>query len=158
MNEWRWWLWKWALATQERDFHSWGLKHFAETALSADSFQSFMHNLMHFCSSLHWPPLFSPSAICHFTAVFTMAIKVRRRILLEVVGRLTRLTRTMIKRGEAMVVTVAVLIWRNNALERVNKIFKDIQTKDIQRHSNHLEECLGHCLAKYVSRYTAVHT
>ena len=48
MNEWRWWLWKWALATQERDFHSWGLKHFAETALSADSFQSFMHNKMHF--------------------------------------------------------------------------------------------------------------
>ena len=48
MNEWRWWLWKWALATQERDFHSWGLKNFAETALSADSFQSFMHNKMHF--------------------------------------------------------------------------------------------------------------
>ena len=48
MNGWRWWLWKWALATQERDFHSWGLKNFAETALSADSFQSFMHNKMHF--------------------------------------------------------------------------------------------------------------
>ena len=43
------------------------------------------------------------------------------------------------------------------------KMFKDIQTedfqtKDIQRYSNHLEECLGHRLAKYVSRYTAVHT
>ena len=48
MNECRGWLWKWALATQERDFHSWGLKNFAETALSADSFQSFMHNKMHF--------------------------------------------------------------------------------------------------------------
>ena len=66
---------------------------------------------------------------------------------MEVVGRLTRLTRTMIKRGEAMVDTVAVLIWKNNALQCVNKkdiqpnmfkdiqpkIFKDIETKDIQR-------------------------
>ena len=139
MNEWHWWLWKWALATQERDFHSWGLKHFAETALSADSFQSFMQNLMHFCSSLHWPPWFSPSAICHFTAVFTMVIKVMRRILLEVVGRLarlTRLTRTMIKRGEAMVDTMAVLIWRNNKKDIQPKRFNDIQTKGVQRNSN----------------------
>ena len=39
-----------------------------------------------------------------------------------------------------------------------SKIFKQKIFKDIQRHSNHLEECLGHRLAKYVSRYTAVHT
>ena len=73
--------------------------------------------------------------------------------MLEVVGRLTRLTRTMITRGEAMLAMVAVLIWRYNALPCVDKkniqpkMFKDIQTedfqtKDIQRYSNHLEECL----------------
>ena len=87
---------------------------------------------------------------------------------MEVVGRLTRLTRTMIKRGEAMVAMVAVLIWSNMSIKKIYnqrcsemfkpKILKEIQTKDIQRYSNHLEECLGHRLAKYVSRYTAVHT
>ena len=55
--------------------------------------------------------------------------------MLEVVGGLTRLTRTMIKRGEAMLAMVAVLIWKNKALQLVNKkdiqpkIFKDIQNK-----------------------------
>ena len=68
-----------------------------------------------------------------------------------------------------MLAMVAVLIWRYNALQCVDKkdiqpkMFKDIQTedsqtKDIQRYSNHLEEGLWHRLAKYVSRYTAVHT
>ena len=138
MNEWRWWLWKWTLATQERDFHSRGLKHFDETALSADSFQSFMHNKMHFVlrftDCLDFP--LSP---------FVTSQPCSRWLSRWGGGSCWRWCwgwpgwpGPWSRGGEAMVAMVAVLIWKNKALQWVNKkdiqpkIFKDIQTKDIE--------------------------
>ena len=198
MNEWRcWWLWKWALATQERDFHSWGLKHFAETALSADSFQSFMHNLMHFfhhfTDRLDFPlPPFVTSQPCSrwlsrwwggscwrwwagwpgWPGPWSRGGRRWRPWWPCWSGRIKHCnesTKKIYNQRYSKILKPKVL---------KPKIFKDVQRysnkrysnqiysrifkpkifKDIQRHSHHLEECLGHRLAKYVSRYTAVHT